>query len=295
MELQQLKSFTAVAKYKSFSVAANKIYRTQPAVSLQVKSLEKELSVKLFDRLGPRKIALTEDGKTLLGLVSPLISDVESLPGRFNEMRGLSQKGSVRIATHTSVMTHLLPKIVGSFRKKFPDCELSIGNADRKTIFYLLNNGDIDIGITWLATIPENMNYKVFARFERVLIAAKDHPIATTRAIKLKDIAKYPLILPPAWSHARSMINEKFKQENLSYKIAMEIAEKAALKEYVKMNLGIAIIDGFYLTEADKEKLFCKKVEGYFGFAESGILTLKNKYLSRHMKEFISFTLSSQK
>jgi len=291
MELQQLKGFLAVAKYKSFSEAAKKTFRTQPAISLQIKSLEKELGIKLFDRIGIRKIVLTNEGNALFSLASPLIDDIETLPQRFNELRGATEKGLVKIATHTSVMVHLLPQVIKIFKKKFPACEISIVNRDRKGILSMLNNGEVDIGVTSLTNVPSNINYKVFARFERMLIAPKRHPLCKKSSITPKEIALYPLLLPPKGSNSRSIIDDEFDKRDLKYKLAMEITGKAAIKTYVEMGLGIAIINGFYLSIEDKKKLFVKDVGKYFGEAERGVLTRKNKYLSRHAKEFIDLTL----
>lgn len=287
MEIQQLKGFLAVAKHKSFSKAAEITLRTQPAISLQIKSLEEELDVILFDRLAARKVILTEEGKLLYDLASPLIDDIDNLSTRFSDARGKIQRGSVRIATHTSVIIHLLPDVIKQFKKSFPKCELSIVNRDRKGILSMLADGEADIGITSLAKVPQTIEYTVFKRFERILITPIGHPLSTKKVITLKDIAEYPLILPPKGSNTREIIDSEFKEKGIQYRVAMEVTGKLAIKTYVEMNLGIAIINGFYITEDDKIRLHCKNMEEYFGIAERGILTSKNKYLSNHAKEFI--------
>lgn len=291
MEIQQLKGFLSVARYGGFSQAAEKTFRTQPAVSLQIQSLEKELGVKLFDRLGPRKITLTPEGKILFGLASPLLEDVSSLTARFNEARGETRKGMVRIATHGSVMVYLLPKVIKSFKKKFPECGLSIINRGRKDIVSLLNEGEVDIGLTSLQAVPKTLDYKVFARFNRILIAAKNHPLAKKPVIRLEDIASYPLLIPPKGTNTRTIIDRVFEDKGLKYTAAMEITGREAAKTYVEMNLGISVINEYYLTKEDRKSLFVKDASHYFGQAERGILTRKGKYLPFPAKEFISFTL----
>ncbi len=149
MELQELKGFIAVARNKSFSKAAVKTFRTQPAISLQVQSLENELGVKLFDRISPRKLVLTSEGKKLLELASPIIDDYEALKTRFNEEVGKEQKGSIRIATHTSVMSFILPDIIKKFKAKYPECKISIINRGRKEILDMLSSGEIDLGMNF--------------------------------------------------------------------------------------------------------------------------------------------------
>lgn len=291
MEIQQLKGFLSVARYGGFSQAAEKTFRTQPAVSLQIQSLEKELGVKLFDRLGPRKITLTPEGKILFGLASPLLEDISSLTARFNEARGETRKGMVRIATHGSVMVCLLPEVIKSFKKKFPECGLSIINRGRKDIVSLLNEGEVDIGLTSLQAVPKTLDYKVFARFNRILIAAKNHPLAKKPVIRLEDIASYPLLIPPKGTNTRTIIDRVFEDKGLKYTAAMEITGREAAKTYVEMNLGISVINEYYLTKEDRKSLFVKDASHYFGQAERGILTRKGKYLPFPAKEFISFTL----
>lgn len=295
MEIQQLKGFISVAKYGGFSQAAEKTFRSQPAVSLQIQSLEKELGVKLFDRLGPRKITLTAEGQILFNLASPLLEDIGNLTARFNEARGETRKSTLKIATHSSVMLYLLPKVIKSFKKKFPECALSIINRGRKDIISLLNEGEIDIGITSLQMVPETLDYKIFARFNRILITANNHPLAKKTIIKLEDIASYPLLIPPRGSNTRTIIDQVFEDKGLKYTTAMEITGREAVKTYVEINLGISIINEYYLTTEERKKLFVKDVNNYFGQAERGIITRKNKYLPPAAKEFIKMILDEFK
>ena len=294
MEIQQLTGFIAVAKTGSFSKAADKTFRTQPAISLQVRSLEDELKVKLFDRLGPRKITLTEQGKIFFDLASPLLEDIDTLTSRFNEACGKKQKGLLRIATHTSVMVYLLPEVIKQFKKKFPECELQILNRSKKDIISMIKDGDADIGICSLSSVPRIIDYKVFAKFDRVLITPKKHPLSKKTRIRINDIAKYPLILPPEGSNTRSIIDEKFKENSLEYRIAMEITGRQAIKVYVGMDLGISILNDFYLTKEDRKNLFTKNVSSIFTRSERGTLTRKNRYLSKPVKEFIKIVHHSK-
>ncbi|MBF0385674.1 MAG: LysR family transcriptional regulator substrate-binding protein [Candidatus Omnitrophica bacterium] len=197
------------------------------------------------------------------------------------------QKGTVRKATHTSVMVYLFPEIIKQFKRKFPECELQVVNRSRKDILSMLSDGEADIGICSLSTIPPAMNYEVFAKFARVLIAPKGHPLSKKSGITLKDIAQYPLILPPCGSNTRAIIDQEFKEKDLEYKIAMEITGREAIKTYVEMGLGVSFINEFYLTKEDRKDLFIRDVSNYFGQAERGIVTRNGKYLSKHITELL--------
>jgi len=291
MELQELKGFIAVARNGSFSTAAEKTFRTQPAISLQIQSLENELGVKLFDRISPRKLELTEEGRKLLELASPVMDNYEALKPRFNEEIGKKLKGSIRIATHTSVMSFILPGVIKKFKKKYPECELSIINRGRKEILAMLSNGEIDLGITSLKSIPKNIDYRSFAEYKRVLICSKKHPLSQKKTITLKDLSEYPLILSPKGSNTRAIVDSVFEKNGLEYTVALEIIGRMAVKTYVEMGMGASIFNDFYLTKEDSKKFFIKDVSQYFGHAERGVLTRKDKYLPTPAKEFIDTLL----
>jgi len=287
MEFQQLKGFLAIARNRSFSKAAEATFRTQPAISLQIQSLEHELGVQLFDRSGGRKVTLTDEGKIFLELVSPLVDDYDSLTMRFDEIRGQEQKGMVKIATHTSVMIYLLPEIVRAFKKKYPDCELSIVNRSREDILKMVQDGEADIGITSLKTIPDTISYTVFAEFKRLLIGPKTHPLARKPQVSLSDIAEYPLLLSPKGSNTREIVDQAFHTHGLAYELAMEATGRLAVKEYVSLGLGIAIINEFYIAKEDTKKFFIKDMSHLFGVAQRAVITRKKRYLPKKAKEFI--------
>lgn len=291
MEIRQLKGFLAVAKYGSYSKAAEKTFRTQPAITLQVQSLEKELGANLFDRPSHRNAALTEEGKALVELATPLLEDISSLTARFNELRGKGRKVPLKIATHNSVMTCLLPGAIGAFKKKFPDNELSIVNRSRQDIIEMVGNGEVDIGISSLSSVPAGLDYRIISRFNRVLITPRNHPLSKKKKIGPKDIVNYPLLIPPLGTNTRSVIDRVFSSAGLEYRIAMEIVGREATKTYVSMGLGISIINEYSIAPEDRKGLFVADMSGHFGRAERGIITKSGKYLSAPAKEFIKLVL----
>ena len=291
MEIQQLRGFHAVAKFKNFTIAAQKTQRTQPTISLQVKALEEELGIKLFERLGPKKVTLTSEGKILLELTTPLLQEFENIPVRFNEARGQFNTSSVKIMTHSSVMIYLLPPIIKRFKDLFPDCQLQILNRSRDEMLAMLDNGEADFGITSLSVIPPHIDYKVFSRFNRILIATKNHPLSKRSEVNLEDIAQYPLILPNQESTTRKVIDQLFERQGLKCDITMEVVGRTAIKTYVEMNLGISIINEYYVTPEDKKKLFVTNLSRYFGVAETGIITRRGRLLSHPAREFMKLVL----
>ncbi|MBP9837294.1 MAG: LysR family transcriptional regulator [Proteobacteria bacterium] len=293
MEIQQLRGFHAVAKYKNFTIAAQKTLRTQPTISLQIKSLEEELGVMLFERIGPKKVNLTPEGQILLEITAPILQEIENVKSKFNEARGNYTTSSVTMATHSSVMIYLLPNIVKKFKQTYPDCQITILNRTRSEMLKMVENGEVDFGITSLETVPSNIDYKVISKFNRILIATKNHPISKKANITLEDIAKYPLIVPTQESNTRKQIDQIFQEKGLTYDIAMEVVGRTAIKTYVGMNLGLSIINEYYVTPEDKSKLFVKNLSSYFSKAETGIITRKNRLLSQPTKEFMDIIVKN--
>jgi LysR family cys regulon transcriptional activator len=150
-----------------------------------------------------------------------------------------------------------------------------------------VNEGEADIGITSLTEIPNNLEFRPFARYKRFLIAPKNHPISRKTHITAKDICAYPLILAPKDSRTRSVAEGVFLKLGVSPNIAVEITGREALKTYVDLGLGISIIEEFYLSDEDRKRFSCIDVSKDFGSSEYGTLVRKNRYLSGHSLKFI--------
>lgn len=285
MELQQLKGFLAVAKLGSFSKAALATHRTQPAVSLQVGSLEEELGTALFERLRDKTI-LTPEGELLRSLASPLIEEFDRIEDKFKELRG-EFKGSISIATHNSVMLYLLPEAIERFRSEFPAADLSLLNRACPDIIKLVEEREVDLGITSMTRVPAHLEYKRLEAFKRVLITPKNHPLTKKRNLTLSDIASFPLILPPHGSNTRKAVESAFQDADLNLQIAMEIAGRDSVKEYVKMGLGISILNEYYMPSSSRRSLALRDVSRFFGKAERGVVTLKNRRQSQWVRRFL--------
>jgi len=287
MEIQQLVGFISVAKNGSFSQAAQKTFRSQPAISLQIKALEDELNTRLFERFGPHKVVLTDDGKLLYDLVEPVVGDILQLGERFNEARNQLDKFQVTIASHNSAILYLLPRVVNDFKTQYPNARLSIVNRRREDILAMVKNDEVQIGITSISNPPTWANYEVLGQYQRVLVCPKDHPLKMIKKITLQEIAKYPLILPPIGSKTRDTIDQAFKEKGISYELALEVLGREGVKNFIEMGLGVSILSKYYLTGENSRNLIVKDVSAYFGYSEAGMLVRKGRHLNRAANHFI--------
>lgn len=291
MEIQQLLGFAAVARTKSFSLAAKIVFRTQSAVSLQVRALERELGVRLFDRLSPRKTELTEDGILFLELVQPLLEDFKILREKFDEKRGKPSKIEIRIATHEPVIGHLLPGPIKRFKKKYSQAKFTLSRKDRAGIIESVLAGEVHLGISAIQQHP-SLDYRVIEKHDRVLMMPKKHPLAGKKRITPEQIAKYPLLLPPKGTNTRDIIEKVFRERGLEVNLALEATGRQAIKSYIGLGFGISILNEKFVAKEDKKKFFTISVARYFGQSERGIITLKRKQLPQHVEEFIGMLAS---
>ncbi len=285
MEIQQLRGFYYSAKIGSLTKAAEKLSITQSAVSQQIRSLEEELGVQLFNRIGPRK-ELTQEGEIFLNLISNIIQDMDVLKITFEDLKG-SQKGLITIAATTLMVMDVLPIIVKNFIKSYPHVRIIILERRWDEVVSLMQSGDIDFGIGPIRSIASNINFLEIESFERVLITSLDHPLAQKRNITLEDIAGYPMITYEKGLITRGEIDRVFKEAEMDVEIIMEATNAETIKRYVETGIGVAIIPKIALFPTQNHRLKVINVNRYFGKLHYGVILRKGKYLTSWAKNFL--------
>ena len=265
MDTSSLRSFLEVLKTGSFSKAARVVFRTQPTVSLQIKALEEELGVRLFDRFGPMKVKPTKDGLLLSQIVGPVLSDFDSIKKRFDEKKGKVLSAELSIASHETVIAYLFPDIVEHFTKIHKNLKFVFFRKNKDDIVSMVSAGEADFGVTTLDKTPPGIQYKVFRIHKRVLLLPKGHPLSKLKVIKPKDIAAHPLILPPFNSETRILVDQYFKKRGLPYSVSLELTGRNAVKKYVEKGSGISIMSDYYLEPSDRQRMKIIDVSHLFG------------------------------
>jgi DNA-binding transcriptional LysR family regulator len=151
----------------------------------------------------------------------------------------------------------------------------------------MVNEGEVDFGITSGADLPKTIDYQPLLTADRMLITSKTHPLSKKTKVTLEDIVQFPLIVPTRETNTRSAIERAFQEHGTTFTVAMEVVGREAVKTYVEMNLGVAIINEYYLSSQDRKRLHVKNVSGYFGQTERGIVTRRGKYFSSLAQAFI--------
>jgi DNA-binding transcriptional LysR family regulator len=281
---KQLRSFCMAAKVGGFSKAADLLQLSQPSVSLQIQSLEKELNAKLFIRNGP-KISLTDAGKKLLELAQPLVEQMDSLPTRFTALHQPEDTTEINIAAGEASILYLLPSIIDQFKQRYPNVHIRLHNVSGKSGVEAIRKGDVDFAVGPMLEVPADILYKQVYRFVPVLIMPFGHPLSTVESIRLRDIVQYELILPPKHLNTWRIVDDVLQKYQLSYKTSLEAWSWEIIKKYVEMGLGISIVTSVSLT--GDEKLVSKPLSKYFPDNYYGVTMKRKGNLSLPAKNFI--------
>lgn len=283
--LKPLRAFCQAARLGSVSRAAEALFLSQPAVTLQLQALERDLGVALFERLG-RRLSLTREGTALYELARPLVEGLDGLEGEFrNKLKGLDGD-ELHVAAGSSTILYLLPTLVQAFRAAYPKVQLVLHNVTGKDGLSLLRSDAVDLAVGSMLDVPTDLSYAPVYSFDPMLIMAKGHPLAALKAIKLEDLSPYGLILPPKRLTTWRLVDLVFQQRRVPYTVALEVGGWEVIKQYVAMGMGISIVTGICLTDADRERLEVRNLREYFPPRSYGVVVRKGKYLSPQARAF---------
>jgi DNA-binding transcriptional LysR family regulator len=283
--LQQLRGFYYAAKAKSVSKAAERMALSQPSVSLQIKALERELRAELFQRRGP-KIELTRDGEQLLQLARPLVEAIDHLEETFESVRDSIERGTVNIAAGGSTIQYLLPQYIAKYAKQFPEVDLRLHNVTGKAGLVLLRQDEVDFAIGPMLELPPDIEFHPIVTYEPMLITPTDHELAHRTRLSLKDIARYPLILPPKAQSTYRFVEEVFERHSLPLNIRLEVGGYDVIKRYVELGLGISIVMSHCLQNSDR--LHSASLRRWFGKRPYGVVLRRGRSFSPAAAHFVN-------
>ena len=239
MDFDQLETFIEVARLSSFSRAAEKRFRTQPAISSQIRSLEEDVGARLLDRSGG-KVSLTASGKLFLKFAE------ETLDARKAAMTAIAEtervpKGEIVVGANEGTCLHILPEVFAHFKKQYPDVSVSIRRADYAKVLESVIDNSVDFGVVSLPVTDNRLTAVLIHRDDLVLIVPPRHPLAKLKSAKADDIAQYPLVMPKV-GHTRDALDQLFHEHKLKPRYAMELDSSELLKRFVAADVGVGFI-----------------------------------------------------
>ena len=268
------------------SKASEILYASQPTISLQIKTLEEELEVKLFERRGPR-LKLTTEGEILYDLVSPLVQGIDRIKESFTAHYGDLTSGELTIAAEESTILYTLPKPIQRFVNDHPGIRLKLANVTGRDGRDLILSDEVDFAVSSMLDVPDKLTYEPFVSYPSVLIMPKDHPLSRLDKITLADIGKYGMILPPSQFSSWRLVKMVFALNGASYRVVLEAGGWEVVKKYVSIGLGISIVTEICITEADRENFSIVNLDEFFPARKYGIVSRAGKTLSAPAQKFI--------
>lgn len=237
--LRQLRVFSAVARHLSFTRAAEELCLTQPAVSMQVKQLENQLDVPLFEHLG-KKIFLTEMGKEVYHYSRSILQQIDELQGVLNSLKGLG-KGRLKISV-ASTANYFIPVLLAGFCQRYPGVTVSLDVTNRETLLTQLAENEVDLVV--MGQPPEDMDlgYEAFLENPLVIVAPPEHPLAKEKKVALKRLEQEVFLVREPGSGTRIAMERFFAQHDVHITTGMEVGSNEAIKQSVQAGLGLGLL-----------------------------------------------------
>ena len=291
MDFQRLTVFRAVARYLSFSRAADELHLTQPAVSKHIHQLEAELGASLFHRLG-RCVELTDAGHIVADYaqrVSVLSNDVRRV---LRELEGL-ERGYLRLGASATPGLYLLPERVALFRQKYPAVEISLAITNSSDVTQRVLTGEFDLGFVGAPVEATGLQVRPFAEDEIVLIVPASHSLSRQHTFSPTLFASETLIAREAGSATQQVVEKNLAHLNVIPKRIMEINGCEGVKRAVAAGIGIAFVSRYAITLEVAQKILNVPEIQELQFARSLFLIARKN--ARPSATILAFSASIQK
>ena len=289
MDTEALKAFLAVAEQQSFSLAAEQLYLTQPAVSKRIAALERQLSCKLFDRIG-RNVHLTEAGRALMPQSRRILQDIKEAVRSIHDLRGsVSGRLSMGISHHIGL--HRLPPVLREFSQRYPEVKLDIDFMDSELAHQRILHGEMDLAVITLSPTDEQQLQSIPIWEDPLAVTvAKDHPLAQFTTVSAEMLSQHIALPPGLNTYTGQIIKDLFDQQGLSMNIGMSTNYLETIKVMVSIGLGWSILP---LTLLD-DTVLALQWQGQALSRTLGCVHHRSRSLSNAAEAFIELLLAAR-
>lgn len=287
---RRLQVFNTVARFLSFTKAAESLHMTQPAVTFQVRQLEEYFNTRLFDRTHNR-ISLTDAGSRVYEFSDRIFDLYAEMDNAVRDMTG-EISGVLIIGASTTIAEYMLPSLLGDFKKKYPDVNVHLKVSNSDGIVSMVENNDIDLGVVEAPVMNKNLVVEECRKDRLVAIAAPQHALAGSKSVKLKELLQHDYIAREEGSGTREVIHEYLASAGLKpgdVHVVMELGSPEAIKGAVEAGMGISIVSEVTIhKELQLGTLVAVRLdpplERPFSFVHQ-----KQKFRQRAMDELLTF------
>jgi DNA-binding transcriptional LysR family regulator len=291
MDFDQLHTFLEIVRLKSFSKAAQTCYRTQPAISAQVRQLEQELNTALFERFGSR-ISLTTAGKIFADYTAQMLDQRRQAQDAINELER-NPRGELVIAANEATCIYVLPQVFSEFQNLFPAVQLQVNRSYGGHVVDAVMENVADFGLTQLPVEERRLQVADIYKDEIRLIVPARHPLADRKTVQASDLPQFQLLLPKSGT-TRARLNAWFELVEDDLHVSMELDSTEMMKRFVMAGLGAS----FLAVSNCREEIAAGKLRAISLAPEPmmrrlGLIYRKDKALSKAALGFIQVVLDN--
>jgi len=291
MDFDQLHTFLEIVRLKSFSKAAQTCYRTQPAISAQVRQLEQELNTALFERFGSR-ISLTTAGKIFADYAAQMLDLRRQAQDTINELER-NPRGELVIAANEATCIYVLPQVFSEYKSLYPAVQLQVDRSYGSRVVDAVTENIADFGMTQLPVDEKRLQVVDIHKDEIRLIVPARHPLADQKTVQAHELLEHPLLLPKSGT-TRTRLNAWFELVEDDLRISMELDSTEMMKRFVMAGLGIS----FLAVSNCREEVAAGKLRAITLAPEPmvrklGLIYRKDKALSKAALGFIQVVLDN--
>ncbi|MEE9552550.1 MAG: HTH-type transcriptional regulator CysB [Gammaproteobacteria bacterium] len=288
MKLQQLRYIWEVARHKlNVSATAESLYTSQPGISKQVRMLEDELGVQIFQRSGKHLTEKTSAGEVIIKIAGEILDKVENIRNIAQEFSN-QDRGTLSVATTHTQARYVLPQIIQRFMSRYPEVALHMHQGTPVQISELASRGTADFAIaTEALELFENLIMMPCYRWNRSVIVPHDHPLAKQRQLTLKAVADFPIVTYVFGFTGRSQLDQAFNAAGLTPRVVFTAADADVIKTYVKLGLGVGIVASMAYDHEIDHELLSIDASHLFEASTTKIGFRRGTYLRSYMYEFI--------
>lgn len=240
LELYQLEAFEAVATHRSFTRAAGALHLTQPAVTRQIGSLERELQTKLFDRLG-RSVQLTTAGEALHAYAEAIVRLAREAQDAVADVRA-GARGRITVGASSTLATYVLPPLLRVFRETHARVEIAIHTGASARVSEMVRTGEADIGLVTGDVRDPLLVAITLADYETCVVVWPTHPLAVRASVRAAELADNPLILMEAGTNLRTYVDGLLGTAGVDEHVTLELDNVEAIKRMVEAELGLSLL-----------------------------------------------------
>jgi DNA-binding transcriptional LysR family regulator len=289
MDFDQLETFLEVARLSSFSRAAEKRFRTQPAISAQIRAVEEEVGAKLLDRSGG-KVALTAAGKIFQKYAEETVQSRRNVMTMIAEMERVPG-GEIVVGANEGTCMYVLPEVFSHFKKQYPSVGVNVRRLESAGVLEAVIDHSVDFGVVSLPVNDKRLTVVPIHRDELVVICPPGHQLAKGKTVTVADVARFPLLVPK-FGKTREAIEDMFSQRNLLPNISMELDSSELLKRFAAADVGVGFIARSNVLEDVKSKsLAALNLSDAQIKRDLALVFRKDKALSRAALAFIEIAV----